>query len=305
MPRNTLDHRGLRFITDDTEAADVVVVINYSKYDAEFEARAGYVWNWHNEPIVRTPFAKGYDRIYTHVTTSGDPRVQNAPPILDWWIDGTFDELAKQQPPKKTKKLSAIASTKTLIPGHKLRNDFIALLEQKFPEVDVFGHGRAHSLANKSQGLLPYEYSIAIENTSTPHYWTEKIADCFLSYTVPVYFGATNISEYFPDGSFIWLDLNDFDQAKHTIERVLTEDGWNTRLPALEEAREMILNNYSLYGQISRAVKAEEDVIRGAPRTTTTVHGRRTKPGGWIRGVGLAGNIRSRLERRRQRLSRQ
>lgn len=304
MPGTTLDHGDFRFVTDDAEPADVVVVINYSKYDTEFEARAGYVWNWHNEPIVRTPFARGYDRIYTHRTTSGDPRVRHAPPILDWWVEGTYDQLRGKKPPKKTKKLSAIASSKTLIAGHRRRNDFISLIEREFPEVDVFGEGRPRRLANKSEGLLPYEYSIAIENTSTPHYWTEKIVDCFLSYTVPVYFGATNISEYFPDGSVIWLDLEDFDQAAQTIRHVLTEDDWATRLPALTEAREMVLEKYSLYGQISRAIRAEEQAIRQVPRHTVTVHGRRTKPGGWIRGVGLIGNIRARLERRRQRLAR-
>mgnify|MGYP002152411979 FL=1 len=304
MPGHSLDQGDVRFTIEDEPGVDVVVVINYLKYDTTIHARAGYIWNWHNEPIVRQPFAQGYDRIYTHVTQSGDPRVRNAPPLLDWWIDKSFDDLKSLEMPEKTSLVSAIASTKTMIPGHQRRNDFIEALTTRYPEVDVFGHGRARSLDDKWSGLAPYRYSIAIENTSSPHYWTEKIADCFLSYTVPVYFGATNIGDYFPEDSFIWLPLDQPEVAVETIER-LSKDDWSARIPALEEARRRMLENYSLVGQITKRVTSERETILSSPRVSTRVHGRRTRPGGWIRGIGLTGNLRAKLDRRRQRQSRQ
>ncbi len=301
MPGNTLEHEGVRFTVHDEPEVDAVVVFNYSRYDTTFSARPGYVWLWHNEPIVRRPFPKGFDRVFSHVTDSGDLRVVNAPPVLDWWVDKSFDELASLPVPDKTKHLSAIASTKTDIEGHRRRNAFVDWLETAHPDVDVYGHGRAHQLADKWSGLAPYRFSVTIENTSTPHYWTEKISDCFLSYTVPVYFGATNIGDYFPADSFIWLPLADIDEARETVSRLLISDDWKWRLPALEEARELVLNRYSLYSQLSSRLLAETDVIRRRPAGAVRVHGRRTRKGGWIRGQGVLGNLAAFWRKRKAR----
>lgn len=301
MPGSSLDHGDIRFTIQD-EPADVIVVLNYLKYDTHLTARDGYLWNWHNEPIVRTPFAKGFDRIFTH-HSSDDPRTRIAPPILDWWIDKTYDQLVQLPPPIKQAKLSAIASTKEMIEGHKLRNSFMKILEQDFPEVSVFGEGRANQLEDKWAGLGPFEFSVAIENTSKPDYWTEKVADCFLSYAVPVYFGATNLDKYFPEKSFIWLPLGSQQDAIAVIEKVLHENSWTERNQAVTEARRQVLETYSLFGQIASRVRSEVEDIRGSKITTKLVHGRRVRKGGWVRGKGLLGNFEAWKNRRDARRS--
>ena len=45
----------IRFTVDDEPGVDVVVVINYSKYDATFRAREGYVWTWPQRTHCSTP----------------------------------------------------------------------------------------------------------------------------------------------------------------------------------------------------------------------------------------------------------
>ena len=295
MPGGTLDHGDIRFTTED-EAADVVVVLNYLKFDNRFIVKRGYMWSWHNEPINRKPFARGFDRIYTQ-EHSTDPRIVPAPPILDWWVDKSWDELASLQPPKKTRDLSVIASNKTMIPGHRRRQEFVSLIENSLPEVDLFGEGRKRSLRDKWEGLAPYKYSVAIENTSKADYWTEKISDCFLSFTVPIYFGATNIGDYFPEESFIWLPIDDPPQALDTLRAAVKDDSWKSRLPALEEARRLILDDYSLYGQLSRRIRSERTQIITAPQVSVAVHGRRTRPGGGVRQGGLTKNLQVQFAR--------
>lgn len=304
LPGSTLDQGDVVFTVDAAMPADVVVVMNYLRYDQDIESRRGFVWKWDNEPIVRTPFAKGLDRIFTHVKGSPDSRVTVAPPVLDWWVGKSYDELFQTETPEKTKTISAIASTKTLIDGHRRREEFVTFVSAEVPELDVFGQGRERELSDKWDGLAPYRYSIAIENTSSDDYWTEKIADCFLSYTVPLYFGAPNITEYFPEGSLIWLPMDDRERALRVIHDTLRSDDWVARLPALTEARRLVLERYSLGAQITRLVRENRDAILTAPRVTTRVQGRRTKPGGWIRGLGLVGNVKARVERRRVRLER-
>ena len=305
MPGGTLDQGDVVFDLDGVEPADVVVIQNYLRYDTHVIAREGYIWKWDNEPLVSRPIAPGYDRVYTHLDLPGQPIAHTAPPILDWWVGKSFDELEALQPPKKTKPLSAIASTKVDIPGHRARHDFIERAIAAIPELEVYGHGRDRQLDDKWEGLGPYRYSLAIENTSKPDYWSEKIADCFVSYTVPLYFGATNIDQYFPEGSYIWLPIDRPEEAIDIIAETLANDDWQARLDALRDARHRILHRYSFYAQISSRVRAESDAIRAARRTERLVHGRRTKPGGWLRGKGLWGNLQAKRERRRQRLLRQ
>lgn len=303
MPGNSLEHGDIRFTVDD-EPADVVVVLNYLKYDTTISARRGYVWNWHNEPISRKPFAKGFDRVFTH-EQSDDPRVEMAPPILDWWIGKTWDELQSLVPPKKDHNLSLIASTKSMIPGHLARQKFVTLVEKEMPEVDIFGEGRPRPLEDKWPGLAPYRYSIAIENSVKPDYWTEKIADCFLSNTVPIYFGAPNIGDYFPPESFIWLPMQDPQSALEVIRHVIEVDNWSKRLGPLEGARRRLLEEYSLFGQIATRVRRERNTILSMPIERKRVHGRRMRKGGWIRGAGLRGNYEAQLQKIKNARSRE
>ncbi len=59
------------------------------------------------------------------------------------------------------------------------RND---IEEARIGKVDVF---------SKSQ------FGVAIENTSHRGYFTEKILDLFLLKTLPIYWGCSNIGDYF------------------------------------------------------------------------------------------------------------
>jgi alpha(1,3/1,4) fucosyltransferase len=66
--------------------------------------------------------------------------------------------------------------------------------------------GRAN---NKIKTLSNYKFSICFENTHLEKdYISEKIFDCFLANTVPIYLGCPNINELIPKNSFI--DYRDF-----------------------------------------------------------------------------------------------
>jgi len=302
LPGGKLDCGEIVFQTDPKEPTDLVVVLNYIPYDLRVQMRRGWAWVWDNEPQVSHRHPRGFSKVFTHLDSTSDPRRITAPPALDWWVKKSFDELSTMGPPKKTGQISAIASTKTWKAGHQRRHEFFEYLEANEAGVDVFGHGRPRELADKWDGIAPYQYSIAIENTSKRDYWTEKISDCFLSFTVPIYFGATNIADYFPRESYIWLPLDDQVQAKRVIQEILAEDDWEKRLPAITEARKLVLEKYSLFGQLSAAIAPIRQEILSSPRLTSVVPGRRTRPGGWMRGAGLRKNLQAQLTRRTRRL---
>jgi alpha(1,3/1,4) fucosyltransferase len=60
----------------------------------------------------------------------------------------------------------------------------------------------------KLETLARYRFVVCFENTVFPGYVTEKILDCFYAGSVPVYYGAPDITDYVPRECFI--DLRDF-----------------------------------------------------------------------------------------------
>lgn len=57
---------------------------------------------------------------------------------------------------------------------------------------------------NKINTLKSYKFSICYENVAnSPGYITEKLFDCFVAGTVPIYWGANNIDLYVPEETYI------------------------------------------------------------------------------------------------------
>jgi hypothetical protein len=178
-----------------------------------------------------------------------------------------YDELHAAPPPAKSRALSWITSNLGAHRGHKLRLDFLARLRASGVPFDLFGRG-FNPVADKWDGLAPYRYAIAVENHSCPDYWTEKITDCFLAGTMPIYFGATNIAEYFPPESFAWLDITAPD-APHRVAEIIASDRAEKNRAALAEARRRVLEEHNFFPRFARLI-AEDRVknpARAARRT--------------------------------------
>jgi len=59
-------------------------------------------------------------------------------------------------------------------------------------------------------------YSIVVESTQEKSYFTEKLIDCLITKTIPVYWGCPNISDFF-DNSY-WIKVDDLLNFKFTEE---------------------------------------------------------------------------------------
>lgn len=287
MPGSTFNQGDVRFTLDTSDASDITVVLNHLPFDTRAITNRENIWKWDTESFSIKPPGDSYTRIFSN--NVDDPRVIREPPVLDWWIEKTHDELAIMDCPPKELFASCIASMKR----HPARFSFVEELS-KFPElVDLYGRGRARPIADKFDALAPYRFSVAIENSYQPDYWTEKISDALLSYSVPLYWGAPNIGSYFPPKSFVWLPIDDHKKAIKIIRDLKEMDDFEDRLDDLQEARWNILNRYSLLGAVRTQIAVLGIVADPAKRKYTRIHGRRAWRGGWIRGVGLAKNMRA------------
>jgi len=94
--------------------------------------------------------------------------------------------------------------------------------------MEIFGHG-VNPINDKAETLDPYQYHLTVENHVYPHHLTEKLPDAFLGYTVPFYHWCPNAADYFPRGSFIPIDMTDFDSTVDIIRSTLANKEYNDR----------------------------------------------------------------------------
>ena len=116
---------------------------------------------------------------------------------------------------------SLIASAQNQHPGHKLRHEVVSYIKKIKIDIAVIGRGYK-PFKKKEDGLKSYKYSIIIENSSEDNYFTEKLIDACLLETVPIYWGAPNISEYFDVKGFIIC--KNFEEIKYAISKMSDED---------------------------------------------------------------------------------
>jgi hypothetical protein len=121
------------------------------------------------------------------------------------------------------------------------------------PDMEVFGHGHRH-IQTKVEALDPFRYHLAVENHYAPHHWTEKLADTFLGGCLPFYFGCPNVFDYFPEESLIPLDIRQFENCLETIRQAIRDKAYEKRLPAIREARRLVLEQYALFPMLSHLI---------------------------------------------------
>ncbi len=213
------------------------------------------------EPSSVKFYGRDYINQYGMVLTSHAPdslahdNRHDMPPVGVWYYGGMEQMLAHPTAPQKTKEISIFASAKqekhTL---HRRRFDFISEMQAGLAgSLDVYGRGHQF-VEHKAEALDDYRYHIAVENHIGPHHWTEKLSDSFLGYCLPFYVGCSNAAEYFPEESFIALDIRDSQAALATIKAAIANNEYEKRLPAIIEARRRVIEDYNLGNMVARHI---------------------------------------------------
>lgn len=224
------------------------------------------------EPSSIKTYSPDFCRQFGLIITSQEPwaithehivRTQTAYP----WFYGRsdtdmmpFDQIVDNPPEEKSRLISTVCSSKlgrkhTL---HRARFEFTEQLVKELPEIDRFGKGVRY-LNDKAEVLDSYRYHVAIENDSVPDYFTEKLVDSFLGLALPFYFGCTNAADYFPQESFIPIDIFDFEGSINTIRQAIGANEYEKRLPYIKEARRRVLEEHNLFALLSREIEKRHD----------------------------------------------
>jgi hypothetical protein len=226
-----------------------------------------------NDPGVLKKFGKVY---------TSDPQLYEqggrfiaSPPYVHWHLalssytknkdnvvyDYDFLKSIKVAPEKEVD-MVVINSNMNDLPGHKVRANFISKICDDNLEFGLYGTSNWSKYKQykgpTTNGKWPIysksRYVLAVENEISDYYWTEKFTDAILCYSMPIYYGCPRIDQYFPKGSYIPLDITKKTAAEE-LQEIMKSDFYEKNLPALIEARNLILAKQNMFSFMDSEIK--------------------------------------------------
>jgi hypothetical protein len=163
---------------------------------------------------------------------SYDQRILELPNSIEFCPVGSWIDLGIKL--DKQDQISYLMSSKIYTNAQRMR--FVIMrrfghLKQLGP-FDFLMHRSPPRVPSKEPFYARAKFNIACENQIMPNMFTEKLLDCFVTKTVPIYFGCTNLERYFDLRGVIqfWT----IEQLEHIIATLTPED-YESRLPYIEE----------------------------------------------------------------------
>jgi len=132
-----------------------------------------------------------------------------------------------------------------------LRQQIYAALPESFGALKVWKHRSPPRIDDKRVTLEPVQYSVAVENSQNAGYYSEKLVDCFIAKTFPLYWGCTTLDRYFdPKGYLCFLSV---EHLMRTLTQ-LTPEFYESRLPAVEHNFNVALQSVHQWDLINNAI---------------------------------------------------
>lgn len=209
---------------------------------------------------------KEYDKIYTfhEDVLANCPNAEKLIMPACSWISG--DHFHKIDTSRKQFQISCITGSKQMAEGHTYRlllyYNQSALINQANLPITFYRSSAGHPLpeltvnpfVQKEKFVLfeNYQYSLVIENSRQTNYFTEKLIDCLITKTIPIYYGCPNIHEYFDTTGWILLTSEDHQSRIHELvqkwhEKGYTKDSYQMFSETIEKNYEVCKKKYPGY----------------------------------------------------------
>lgn len=111
---------------------------------------------------------------------------------------------------------------------------------------------------DKAMAIAPYAYHVVIENVRQRGYFSEKLIDCFLLRTVPIYWGAPDLAEFFDAEGILAADS--YEGILAHLDSISATD-YERRLEAIEKNQKTARDQWvNLQARMQAAI---DDILGG------------------------------------------
>ncbi len=207
-------------------------------------------------------FLSQFHTVYSHTAVNLKNSL-NEPSFCNWKLRGDpFENKFKESDidfyenfhPKKTKLLSVYCTGKQINEVHKVRFDFVKKLKKELGD-ELHWYGYENKTEDKIEGIGSYKYHLVLENNLLPNTMTEKLFDSYLGNSYPIYSGATNAEDYFPNNSFTRINIHDFKGSINTIKECISNNYYENNYEEILEAKKVVLEKFNLIKRIDEIVE--------------------------------------------------
>jgi hypothetical protein len=144
--------------------------------------------------------------------------------------------------------ISTVVGSKCLTEGHRIRQHlyfhqhmldslpfvmFRSCAQPVLPALAQNPFLESKDIAAKHVLFDTFQFHLTIENSRQENYFTEKLIDCLVTKTIPLYYGCPNIHEYFDTTGWIVLEHGTVDEILSKCA-VLTPSYYSQYLEAVE-----------------------------------------------------------------------
>jgi hypothetical protein len=264
----------------DSEVYDYLVIFDDLHAPVQLRCRPENTIHLSVEPPIVLRYPERFLRQFSWVVTQ-DKRIKHpgviyGQPGLTWFIGRqpglneaekalSFKCLEDLFDMPKTKLISVIASNKAFTPDHAKRLIFAKKLKKYYGDkIDFYGRGFTQ-MDDKLDALQNYRFNVVLENSSVDDYFSEKLTDCVIAGTYPIYYGCPNLESYFPASSFARIDINDFGKSVEVIDNALAGELDRVNREKLRHARDLAMNKFNLYPMLVELIENIEAGKYGKP----------------------------------------
>lgn len=233
----------IEYISSDRDIDIYIDTQEYYPSDAlkiYFQSEPGAIYNCYE-------FLKTNSHLYDYILCYDDTKLMNCTNVIvklcgaTWITDHSLDT-------EKQYKISNICGSKQFTPSHVKRIElYNRQLEFNEWPITFFRSSAGHilpdinnnpfiglSLESKIDLFKDFQFSIVIENSSERNYFSEKLIDCLITKTIPIYYGCPNIEDYFDTRGWIIIDSDDIvNELKHKL-RILDSSYYSKYIEAID-----------------------------------------------------------------------
>jgi len=160
---------------------------------------------------------------------------------------------------EKKFKISNVVGFKETTAGHMLRKEIYYNQDKIINPKDFYisKHGGVENIFNNKilgdtkNEMFDSQFHICIENTRQTNCFSEKIIDCFITKTIPIYWGCDNIENFF--------DINGIFVANNFKDVITISNSINDK--TYEEKTEYVNRNYEISKKYLNPNKIIENTI--------------------------------------------
>lgn len=179
---------------------------------------------------------------------------------------------------KKIFKISTVVGSKLITEGHHFRH-LVYYNQQTFQDsypLVVYRSSAGQILPDENNNPLleddkfvlfeTYQFSLIIENCSEKNYFTEKLIDCLITKTIPIYYGCPNISDFFDTEGWIILSSKSMIERLRELESklsLLNSEYYTKYLNTVEKNYSICCEKYNKY-----QANVINDILRKEPGYT-------------------------------------